>query len=186
MAAMISGLASVGENVFSSKWTYEKDDQKVNIVDHLITNYVMADGGVRWKAADTQSNLMALEQVYIALADAVNGQSTFASLKGKTPTAPAPTEVSTNPSTPNTGEGTVVPAEQVVYVTITNKSTGDILTETAVKVNKDDTAFSVLQRITNNNNIELNVRSTSYGNYIVGIGGVKEFDRGPQVVGCIK
>ncbi|MER2107951.1 MAG: DUF4430 domain-containing protein [Solibacillus sp.] len=71
-----------------------------------------------------------------------------------------------------------VPTEQVAYIAITNKSYGDILAETEVKLNKGDTVYSVLKRATDAKGITLNTRSSSYGKYVVGIAGVKEFDRG--------
>lgn len=73
----------------------------------------------------------------------------------------------------------VEPTEQVAYITITNKSYGDILATTEVKLNKGDTVYSVLKRVTDAKGITLNTRSSSYGKYISGIAGIKEFDRGP-------
>jgi len=81
MATIISGLASVGEDLYSEKWTYEKDGQKVNIVGHLVDNYQLQDGSFRWKITQNTSNLMATEQVFIALIDSLEKKSTFARLK---------------------------------------------------------------------------------------------------------
>ncbi|MFX3636223.1 MAG: S-layer homology domain-containing protein [Candidatus Pristimantibacillus sp.] len=184
MAAIISGLASVGEDLFSDKWTYEKDGKEVNIVSYLADNYQLADGGIRWKAADTKSNLMALEQVYIAFSDALHQKSTFVRLKDSLVTpSPSPSPSPTPSPTPgpggeNPGNGNENNQTVTTYTSIHNGS-GYVLNTYEADVPADATAYSVLQTAASANGITIQARTTSMGIYVEGINGLKEFDKGP-------
>ncbi|MER1998295.1 MAG: DUF4430 domain-containing protein [Lysinibacillus sp.] len=206
MAAIISGLGAVGEDLFSAKWTYKDGDDYVNIVGHLVDNYMLEDGGVLYKASQTNSNLMALEQVYIALADALNGKSTFytvadnADTPNPTPTQPEqehpstgggstvtpptteePKQPETKPEQPGTGGGETVPpvvTENKVTMSITVSASEIVLPSEQFDIVADETAFDLLKRVTQEKNIALNARKTSMGMYVAGIAGVNEFDRG--------
>ena len=183
MSAIISGLASVGEDVFSEKWTYEKDGKKVNIVGHLIENYIFDDGGVRWMAMDKKSNLMAVEQVYLALADAIHQKSTFVRLKEDSQST-APVEPDPDPD--EGGEGPEQPTEPenppgpvTGTATMSISTSGVVLPSEQFEILADETAFDFLKRVTTQKQISLNYRHTSMGYYVVGIAGINEFDRGP-------
>ncbi|MGE7932893.1 Ig-like domain-containing protein [Viridibacillus arvi] len=113
MASIIMGLATAGEDLTADKWSYEKDGKKVNILEKMIDDYQLEDGSFKWMIKDTKTNLMATEQVIIALADALNGKSTFARLAaGEIPDTNPPVE---NPDT-------VGPIDLTVG-TISNKTT---------------------------------------------------------------
>ncbi|WP_341323210.1 DUF4430 domain-containing protein [Solibacillus sp. FSL H8-0523] len=179
MAAMISGLASAGEDVFSEKWTYVKDGKHINIVGHLVENYIFEDGGVRFLSSQNKSSLMAVEQVYVALFDALNNKSTFSTLNEGTQ-APTPTEPGEN-----TGGGTTSPEQPAptpttdkVTMSIAISSSEVVLPSEQFDINADETAFDLLKRVTQAKNIALNARETSMGMYVVGIAGINEFDRG--------
>ncbi|MEK3763439.1 DUF4430 domain-containing protein [Solibacillus sp. FSL K6-4121] len=195
MAAIISGLAAVGEDLFSTKWSYKKGDDYVNIVGHLVDNYILKDGGVLYKASQTNSNLMALEQVYIALADALNGKSTFYTVAENAVT-PAPTPEkpdsekpdSEKPDSgkpdqgkPGTDGGATAPpviTNSKVTMSITVSASEVVLPSEQFEILADETAFDLLKRVTQAKNIALNARQTSMGMYVAGIAGVNEFDRG--------
>lgn len=115
MASIIMGLATAGEDLTTDKWNYEKDGKKVNILEQMIDQYQLSDGSFKWMANDTKSNLMATEQVIIALADALNGKSTFARLAaGETPDPSVPEE---KPEPDNVGPS------KLTVGTISNKTT---------------------------------------------------------------
>ena len=195
MAAIISGLASVGEDLFSDKWTYKKDGETINIVSYLAEKYQLEDGGIRWLASQSTSNLMALEQVYIAFSDALHQKSTFERLK----------EISENPENPGTDPGNgnggenpgTNPGEggnpgngngngggsnenQTVsaYVSI-QAGSSTVLASTKVDIAANGTAYDALLKVANANGISVQARMTSMGMYVEGINGLKEFDRGP-------
>lgn len=190
MAAIISGLAAVGEDLFSTKWSYKKGDDYVNIVGHLVDNYILKDGGVLYKASQTKSNLMALEQVYIALADALNGKSTFYTVaeNAVTPAPPPDKPETEKPETekpeqekPGSDGGATAPpvtTNNKVTMSITVSASEVVLPSEQFEIIADETAFDLLKRVTQAKNIALNARQTSMGMYVAGIAGVNEFDRG--------
>lgn len=188
MASIISGLASVGEDLFSNKWTYEKDGKTINIVSYLAEKYQLENGGIRWKAADTKSNLMALEQVYIAFSDALHQKSTFVRLKESTTVPPVegPGTGGENPGNgngnPGNGNGNGNGNENQTISTYISIRTGSstLLNEFKADVPANATAFDVLQKAANLNGISLQTRKTSMGMYVEGINGLKEFDKGPK------
>ncbi len=164
MAAIISGLASVGEDLFSEKWTYEKDGQKINIVTHLINNYQMTDGSIRWKAADTKSNLMALEQVYMAIADALYQKSTYVRFTEGIVTNPGvggttPGVGSTENNKPNSGNNSAKPSKG--YVSI-KAGSSTFLSSSEVQFKSGQTAFDLLQLATKENDIKI-ISEDKYG-----------------------
>lgn len=197
MACIISGLASVGEDLFSDKWTYEKDGQSINIVSYLAEKYQLDDGGIRYQAKNTSSNIMALEQVYIAFSDALTQKSTFVRLKesfnNETPGGETPGEEIPGVETPggeNPGGGTTNPGNGsnpgetnpqtiTAYVSIKNDTT-NLLNKYAVTVSVGDNAYDALVKAAQANEISVQASMTSMGMYVEGINGLKEFDRGPK------
>ena len=206
MAAIISGLASVGEDLFSDKWTYEKDGEKINIVSYLAEKYQLENGGIRWKAAQTTSDLMALEQVYIAFSDALHQKSTFERVKenienpgtdpgegngGENPgTDPGEGEnpgpgPGTNPGeggNPGNGNGNGGGSEEnqavSAYVSI-QAGSSTFLASTKVEVPANGSAYDALLKAANANGITVQAKMTSLGVYVEGINGLMEKDRGP-------
>lgn|GEM_PF-1704813 len=188
MAALISGLASVGEDLFSEKWTYEKDGKQINIINHLIENYQMEDGGVRWMSSDVKSNLMAVEQVYIALSDAVHGESTFVRLKqelkdndGSGGNGPGGGNGENGGSNPGEGGGGTTPpvTNETVYLSI-KAGKESFLDKTSVVVPQGASVYDALVAITTAKGISLQASTSSMGVYVEGINGLKEFDRGEE------
>ena len=186
LAAIVSGLGAVGEDVFSEKWSFNVNGQYENIATYLATNYVMDDGGVRWKQADTKSNLMALEQVYIALYDALNKQSVFYTIGQpiveNEPATPGEDESTTpnteEPATPGT-DAPVTPVASTVTMSITGPASQAILPASTFEFIAAETAYDMLVRVTQAKNIDMTARKTSMGMYVEAIAGVAEFDKGP-------
>lgn len=75
-AAIVMGLAAVGEDLYSDKW--RKEDG--SLIEQLLA-YQLEDGSFKWKASDAQANLMATEQVLLALATVSNEESLYIQLK---------------------------------------------------------------------------------------------------------
>lgn len=76
-AAAIMGLAAVGEDLYSDKWT--KDGQ--NVVEHFINTYQQEDGSFWWRTDMPGAISMATEQSLLALATIHKGESIFVKLK---------------------------------------------------------------------------------------------------------
>ena len=83
-ATAIWGLAAVNEDVLAEKW--HVGDRTV--VD-AIKGFQLEDGSYKWKVTDKRTNLMATEQVLLALADMKAGNSVWnrIALKAEQPTA---------------------------------------------------------------------------------------------------
>ncbi|PIC77069.1 hypothetical protein CSV74_07285 [Sporosarcina sp. P19] len=83
-ATAIWGLAAVNEDILAEKW--HVGDQTV--VD-AIKGFQFEDGSYKWKVTDKSANLMATEQVLLALADIKAGSSVWnrIALKAEQPTA---------------------------------------------------------------------------------------------------
>lgn len=82
VSPIINGLAAVGENLYSEKWTMDTTENgRVNLIESFLDRYQLDDGGFKWKDQDTKVNRMATEQALLALADTVAGESTFVRLK---------------------------------------------------------------------------------------------------------
>lgn len=83
-ATAIWGLAALNEDVLAEKW--HVGDRTV--VD-AIKGFQFGDGSYKWKVTDKRTNLMATEQVLLALADMKAGSSVWnrISLKTEQPTA---------------------------------------------------------------------------------------------------
>lgn len=83
-ATAIWGLAAVNEDVLAEKW--HVGDRTV--VD-AIKGFQFGDGSYKWKVTDKRTNLMATEQVLLALADMKAGSSVWnrIALKAEQPTA---------------------------------------------------------------------------------------------------
>lgn len=186
-AAIISGLASVGEDVFSTKWTDWEGNQ---LVLHLVEDYQLEDGSFKWKTTDAASNLMATEQAIIAIHDALQQYSSFskqaydrvtAPVEPETPVTPeVPTEPETpvTPEVPTEPETPVTPAEQTMSVTVSITGVSPIVTGQTITVKKDATALQVLQQVASANNVSLQVRETTFGQYVEGIAGLMEMQYG--------
>lgn len=76
-AAALMGLAAVGEDLTSSKWT--KDG--VNLVEKFIETYQQEDGSFWWTKDTAGAIGMATEQSLLALATIAKGESIFVQLK---------------------------------------------------------------------------------------------------------
>ncbi len=82
VSPIINGLAAVGEDLFSDKWTMDTTNfGRTNIVERYVDRYQHVDGSFKWKDTDKKGNVMATEQSLLAIADAVAGESTFVRLK---------------------------------------------------------------------------------------------------------
>ncbi|PIC58344.1 hypothetical protein CSV80_05570 [Sporosarcina sp. P12(2017)] len=83
-ATAIWGLAAVNENVLAEKWHVGNQ----TVVD-AIKGFQFEDGSYKWKVTDKSTNLMATEQVLLALADMKAGSSVWnrIALKTERPTA---------------------------------------------------------------------------------------------------
>ncbi|PIC68066.1 hypothetical protein CSV78_04560 [Sporosarcina sp. P16a] len=83
-ATAIWGLAAVNENVLAEKWHIGNQ----TVVD-AIKGFQLEDGSYKWKVTDKKTNLMATEQVLLALADINAGSSVWnrIALKAEQPTA---------------------------------------------------------------------------------------------------
>lgn len=188
-AALISGLASVGEDIFSEKWT---DWQGRQLVQHFISDYQMETGEFLWKATDVKANGMATDQAIIALGDALNGYSSFSKQaldnvqKDVVPETPEQPEVPTTPETPEQPEQPTTPEQPVtppttpqtkqVYVEIQGMSS--ILSKQAVTLQQNATALDALTTAAKANNIDVAIRETTYGLYVEGINGLMEMQHG--------
>lgn len=76
VAAIISGLVAVGEDLFSEEWTKNGH----NLVEQFIARYQFENGAFRWK--DTPDHIdkqdaMSTEQAVIAIGEVVEGKSVF-------------------------------------------------------------------------------------------------------------
>ncbi len=82
VAPIINGLAAVGEDLFSEKWTMETTQLgSVNLIERFVDRYQMADGRFTWQENTLGSWQLATEQGLLAISDAVAGKSTFVRLK---------------------------------------------------------------------------------------------------------
>ncbi len=77
VAAALMGLAAVGEDLFSDKWT--KDGK--NVVEQFIETYQQADGSFWWQENSAGAVSMATEQSLLALSTVIKGESIFVQLK---------------------------------------------------------------------------------------------------------
>lgn len=75
-ASVVMGLAAVGEDLYSEKWSKENR----SLVEDLI-EYQQDDGSFWWKKDTAGAVGMATEQALLAIATVVNGQSIFIDLK---------------------------------------------------------------------------------------------------------
>lgn len=83
------------------------------------------------------------------------------------------------PTNPDDGIKPPTETNKNVNLSITISSSEVLLSATEIEVKENETVFDVLERATSKYGIQLNTRETGYGVYVVGIGGVSEFDRGP-------
>lgn len=81
-SAIIHGLAAVGENLLSDKWTAEIDGRRINIVEQYIDQYQLEDGRFQWKENRLGAWSICSEQALLALIEVLEDQSTFARLYG--------------------------------------------------------------------------------------------------------
>lgn len=171
MSTIIGGLAAVGEDVFSDKWTYEKEGKRINLVGYLVDNYILEDGGVRYQKNLTTSSLMSLEQTYIALANALTKTSIYNEIKdGK--------QIDIKPSTPSEEDNeqpSPAPSNLEVNASI---SIAGVLSQTAQILPQNSTVFDALMAAVAENGVTIQYRTTSLGKYVYGINGLKEFDKG--------
>lgn len=78
VAPIINGLAAVGEDLFSEKWTMETTQLgSVNLIERFVDRYQLEDGRFTWKENTLGAWQMATEQGLLAISDAVAGKSTF-------------------------------------------------------------------------------------------------------------
>ncbi|OZS78482.1 hypothetical protein CF394_06920 [Tetzosporium hominis] len=78
VAPIINGLAAVGEDLFSEKWTMETTQLgSVNLIERFVDRYQLEDGRFTWQENRLGSWQMATEQGLLAISDAVAGKSTF-------------------------------------------------------------------------------------------------------------
>lgn len=76
-AAALMGLAAVGEDLYSDKWT--KDGK--NVVEQFIETYQQEDGSFWWRKDMAGAVSMATEQALLALATINKGESIFVGLE---------------------------------------------------------------------------------------------------------
>ncbi|MEE1130380.1 MAG: S-layer homology domain-containing protein, partial [Caryophanon sp.] len=185
-AAFISGLGSVGENIFSDKWT---DWQGRQLVQHLVADYQLETGEFLWKEADEDANAMATEQAIIALGDALNGYSSFSKQAldqvrktveepvetPEQPTIPTNPEMPAQPTQPTTPEQ---PAPQMMKVYVSIDGLQSIVEQQEVTLPKEATVLDALQAVAAANGVSVSIRSTTYGLYVEGINGLMEMKYG--------
>jgi len=174
-AMAISGLISVGEDIFSEKW-------KVNgrtPVDALL-DYRTESNGFYFSTENTEANLMATSQALIALGDIKYQKSVFKRIgdsEFNIIRAVESPEATPEPSQPEdndhySGGG----SSKYIYLTVTGDSQrGVIYKRNKVYINNNDTPYSVLKREVPN------VKATGSGSnlYVKEVDGLGEFDRGP-------
>jgi len=84
VSPIIMGLAAVGEDLYSEKWTMETTENgHVNLVESFIDRYQLENGGFKWKSQDDKANPMATEQALLALATVEQGGSIFEQMKSE-------------------------------------------------------------------------------------------------------
>lgn len=77
-AAVVMGLAAVGEDLYSDKWNQSSG----SLLEDLL-EYQQDNGSFWWKKDSAGAYLMATEQVLLALATVEAGQSTFQQMKSQ-------------------------------------------------------------------------------------------------------
>lgn len=184
-AQAILGLSSLGIDV-------NKDERFNKVISNIMT-YQSDDGGFKHVYSQKKADGMATVQVGYSLAAynrLLSGQTALYDMSDtkKQPSIPGDkdgeSEDDEEPSPPGNGGGqpsTPSEKEEIGNATVSIRiSSSEVpLNLTTTKIFAGETAFDVLKRLTAENGVELNYRQTEYGTYVVGIGGVSEFDRGP-------
>lgn len=75
-ASVMMGLAAVGENLYSKKWTTEEG----NLAEQLIDDYQQDNGSFWWQKESAGAVGMSTDQSVLALATVIQGESIFVQL----------------------------------------------------------------------------------------------------------
>lgn len=176
LAAAVSGLVAVGEDLSANEWIKDQ-----TIID-TYERFQLENGSFKWKPDDTNTNSAATEQALISLLDIQNNQSTWHRFADEwTKEENHSEQPSDDKEEDGSGNDSTNPDEQVVYISIEKRAIGEgnILPKTKVTLQDGDTAFSILQRVTNERGIDLYYTGSNESIYIQGIDGLWEFDYGP-------
>src|SRR5699024_12632508 len=101
-SSVVMGLAAVGEDLYSDKWTKENS----SLLEDLL-EYQQEDGLFWWQRDNAGAASMATEQALLALATVEHGQSPFISMKNEL-------EIPELPEKPEEPKETILPFNKEV------------------------------------------------------------------------
>lgn len=142
-ATSVSGLVAIREDVLSPNWVVNNQ----TVVD-AVYNFVLPDGTFSWQVTDLKQNLMATEQVLIALTDIQQSKSVWQRLADK----PNLTTVQINVNGINSP---ILPQQSI----------------TAAVYGSQPTAMDALKQVLEKSNINFVIQNSSYGPYLSSIAG---------------
>lgn len=173
---VIIGLTA--NNIDPRSVQFTKND--VSLLDHLLS-FKSEDGGFKHTVADTNSNSMATEQALQALVAFdlyVNGKGPLYQFTGGGSIEPEPEpepdldpEVKPDPT----------PINKTVQFSVEKRTMGqgDIISPKQATLLEGDTAYTLLQRIADDQGVSISVIGSGPTMYVQSIDGLGEFDGGP-------
>lgn len=142
-ATSVSGLVAVGEDMLSANWVVNDH----TVVD-AVYSFQLPNGAFSWKVTPPSQNLMATEQVLIALTDIQQGKSVWQRFADK----PNLTTVKINVNGINSS---ILPQQSI----------------TAAVYGSQPTAMDALKQALEKSNINFVIQNSSYGPYLSSIAG---------------
>lgn len=142
-ATSVSGLVAAGEDVLSANWIVENH----SVVD-AVYNFQLPSGVFAWKVTDPRPNLMATEQVLIALTDIQQGKSVWQRFADKA-------NVTTVQLNVNGINQPILPQQSVA----------------AAVYGRQPTAMDALKQALDKSDIHYVIQDSSYGAYLSSVAG---------------